>query len=362
MSKSWFSIKAIAEAETPSADVHIFDYIGGWGVSARGFLNQLKELDVEQINLHINSPGGEVFDGIAIQNLLKHHKANVTVYIDGIAASIASIIALAGDDIRIADNAYVMIHNPASIVWGEAKDMLKGAEMLDKITDGLAGDYSRKMGITVDEAKALMEDETWYLGQEAVDAGFAGSTYEGARVAARFDIERVSVKAPKEVLARFTKLAPTQNGKTKTEISNKNKETNMVDEDKNLETENTETETSQTTTTDEVENTETSTEGTSFVDVDNVVKAALKADRERQTEIRAIGKKFGFVSDAENFAAYDKSVDEFRNHILDKSPEAWKTSLNIKNPSQQQSEQDTQDSSEGAAAVAKIKEKRQSRF
>ena len=117
--KNWYSVKtAAADDGTNCAEVYIFDYIGYWDISARSFIDELQAIDADQIDLHINSPGGAVFDGVAIQNSIKHHKANVTVYIDGIAGSIASIIALAGDQVMIADNAYVMIHNPSSIVWG----------------------------------------------------------------------------------------------------------------------------------------------------------------------------------------------------------------------------------------------------
>ena len=107
MSKNWYSIKAAAEGKS-AAEVYIFDYIGYWDISARNFIDELKAIDADQIDLHINSPGGSVFDGVAIQNSIKHHKANVTVYIDGIAGSIASIIALSGDQIYIAENAYVI--------------------------------------------------------------------------------------------------------------------------------------------------------------------------------------------------------------------------------------------------------------
>lgn len=352
--KTWFSIEAKQEGNTTSTDIYLFDVIGSWDISARMFINELKNIETDQINLHINSPGGEVFDGIAIQNTLKHHKANITVFIDGLAASIASIIALAGDDIRIADNAYVMIHNPTSWLYGEAKDMLKEAEVLIKISDGLAGDYARKMGISVEDARALMDEETWYLGQEAVDAGFANATFEGTRAAAAFNIKRFSAKAPAAVLERFSKPKNKSQTQDRTEILNMTKKDDgkeqATEEQPDAPTEETQV---------QEDTPETLADAD---DVDARITAALKKDRKRQADIRALGKKFGFEAAAEKYADGDHSVEDFRAHILDKSPDDWRKSLAIKNPAKQDSEQDIDDTSEGDAVVAKIKEKRKAAF
>lgn len=350
--KPWFSIGAKANGDKKSADIHIFDRIGSWDFSAKAFINALKQLDVEHINLHINSPGGYVFDGVAIQNSLRHHKAAVTVHIDGLAASTASVIALAGDEIRIADNAYVMIHNPVSMVYGEAKDMVKEAEVLNKISDGIAGDYSRKMGISIDDARELMDEETWYLGQEAIDSGFADTLFEGTKAAADFDLTRVSDKAPEEVIARFSqpKAAADKDKAKKTEDS-------KMGEEKKKE-EKTEPKTPETTQKPK----DTPVDEAAQADVDAAVKNALKADRQRQADIRALGKRFGFDDDAEKHAVEDTSVDDFRKLILDKSPDDWRASLTIKNPSRQASEQEQEDNEEGAAAVKQIKKRRQAKF
>ena len=359
MSKKWFSIEAKGKGSDKSADIYLFDYIGSWEISARRFIEQLKELDVGQINLHINSPGGEVFDGIAIQNSLKHHKATITVFIDGLAASIASIIALAGDEVHIADNAYVMIHNPTAIIYGEAEDMLKEAELLIKISNGLAGDYARKMGITVEAARSLMDDETWYLGQEAVDAGFADVVFEGTRAAAAFDVKRVATKAPKEVLQRFSKPDEDKN-KTREGVMKKTKANNdqaVKDQEQ----------TQDTVDTDEIETKEDvqeeiQAEDIPAADMDAKIKAALIQDRKRQTQIRALGKKFGFEAAAEEYADGDFSIEDFRSHILDQSPDEWRKSLEIKNPANQATGDDIDDAEDGAAVVAKIKERRKARF
>ena len=355
MNKNWYSIKAAVDGKN-AAEVYIFDYIGYWDISARSFIDELKAIDADQIDLHINSPGGSVFDGVAIQNSIKHHKANVTVYIDGIAGSIASIIALSGDQIYIADNAYVMIHNPSSIVWGEAKDMLKEAEVLDKLADGLAGDYARQMGITTGEARALMDEETWYMGQEAVDAGYADKTFAGAKAAASFDLKRFSAKAPQSAIERFSQT-PSPNGGTITPPVSTEK---IMASDVTADSAENQS--------DEIVTEETALPNEDLIlpdsdqSVDVKVNAAIAKERKRIAEITALGNKFGFGEDAEKFVADGKKVSDFRAHVLNKSPEDWKASLSVKNPSLQTSESDLEEANQGDDAVARIKERRKASF
>lgn len=114
--KSWFRMKASGDK---AADIYIYDEIGYWGVTARQFAGSLKALgDLDHINLHIHSPGGDVFDGIAIYNLLNSHPASKTVYIDGLAASMASVIAMVGNPIIMPENAMMMIHYPSHYLMG----------------------------------------------------------------------------------------------------------------------------------------------------------------------------------------------------------------------------------------------------
>nr|WP_320338488.1 head maturation protease, ClpP-related [Citrobacter amalonaticus] len=115
-SNSWFRMQASNNSE---ADIFIYDEIGYWGVTAKQFVNDLRALgDVTHINLHINSPGGDVFDGIAIFNALKHHGAAITVYIDGLAASMASVIAMVGNTVIMPENTMMMIHYPSHCLTG----------------------------------------------------------------------------------------------------------------------------------------------------------------------------------------------------------------------------------------------------
>lgn len=144
-------------------------------VSAKKFLEELKKIpnNAKEIVLRINSPGGSVFDGMTIYERLKQHKAKIKVYIDGIAASIASIIAMAGDEISIGEGGMVMIHLPMSGVYGNKIDMEKTIEILEKIESQMIGIYSRKSGQTSAKISKMLMDETWMTSDEAVEMGFA---------------------------------------------------------------------------------------------------------------------------------------------------------------------------------------------
>jgi len=141
---SWYAIRA----RGTGAEVAIYDEIGAYGVSAKGFLAELGALpDGTPVDLRLNSPGGSVFDAVAIHNALKRHEGPVTVWIDGIAASAASYIAMAGDEIVMPENAFLMIHDPAGLVMGTAEDMRAMAEALDKVKGSLVSGYAAKSGL-----------------------------------------------------------------------------------------------------------------------------------------------------------------------------------------------------------------------
>ena len=175
--QSWYSIKAKAN---DTAEISIYDEIGFWGVSAASFAQDLKSCgnNLKQINLHIHSPGGDVFDGIAIYNLLKNHPANVTVYIDGLAASMASVIAMAGNEVIMPENAMMMIHKPWGIQGGDAEDMRKYADLLDKVENTLIPAYASKTGKTPEELAEMLSAETWLTAKECVEQGFANKLAE----------------------------------------------------------------------------------------------------------------------------------------------------------------------------------------
>ncbi len=184
---TWYEIRA----RGTGAEVLIYDEIGAYGVSAKGFLAELGALpDGVPIDLRLNSPGGSVFDAVAIFNALTRHSGTVTVWIDGIAASAASYIAMAGDEIVMPENAFLMIHDPSGIVMGTAADMRDMAETLDKIAASMTRGYAAKSGKSEEDIAALMAAETWFDAQDALDAGLATRMAEPVRIAASFDIGR----------------------------------------------------------------------------------------------------------------------------------------------------------------------------
>lgn len=166
--QDWFRIE---NATAEEATVYIYDEIGFWGTSAAGFVDQLNAITAPKLAIRINSPGGDVFDGVAIHSALMASKSHITVHIDGIAASAASFIAMAGDNIVMARNATMMIHEASGLVWGNKRDCKKQMELLDKLDGNIADMYSLQAGGTAEEWMARMEAETWYTGREALAAG-----------------------------------------------------------------------------------------------------------------------------------------------------------------------------------------------
>lgn len=168
------SVRVNAAAED-AADVYIFGDIGGWwdGIQPDEIAKEIADLDVSTINVHVNSPGGVVFDGIAIYNAFAGHSANIVMHIEGIAASIASVIVMAGDEIRIGESANMMIHKPWSYMIGDADDMRSEADILDGLEQGIIDIYAARTGQDDAALKTLLKAETWMRGQQAVDDGFA---------------------------------------------------------------------------------------------------------------------------------------------------------------------------------------------
>jgi ATP-dependent Clp endopeptidase proteolytic subunit ClpP len=193
---NWYKIVNKSE----KAEIWIYEEIGqdfwtGGGVTAKNFQKELSAITAKQIDLHINSPGGAVFDGVAIYNLIKQHPANVTTYIDGIAASIASVIALAGDKVVMAANALYMMHNPSGMVMGTAADMRSLADVLDKIRGTMTGVYAAKSKRTDDEISSLLDAETWMTADEAMEFGFVDEIADEMDLAACAKFVPVMAKA-----------------------------------------------------------------------------------------------------------------------------------------------------------------------
>ena len=187
MNEKWYNIQNKAGSAT---DVYIFDEIGMWGVTAQNFISDIKDLKDTPINLRINSLGGDVFDGLAIYNIIKKRTAKTTVYIEGIAASIATIIALGADEVVMSENSLFMIHNASGGAMGESKDLQKTAEVLNKITRQLAEVYEAKTGLSQTAIQDMMDAETWLNAQEAFDLGFIDTISDAIKVAAKYDVSK----------------------------------------------------------------------------------------------------------------------------------------------------------------------------
>lgn len=167
------------------ATVYIYDIIGGdWGgVGARDFVPQLVALDVDTIHLRINSPGGDVFEGRTIATALAQHPARVVAHIDGLAASAATYVALAADEVEIAEGGMFMIHNAWTIAMGNADEFIATADLLRKIDATIVADYQRKTSKPADELAAMMAATTWFTAEEAVEHGFVDRIAEGHKAA-----------------------------------------------------------------------------------------------------------------------------------------------------------------------------------
>jgi len=159
----------IENATDKEATIYIYDEIGWFGIMAETFVKDLNDIKAETIHIRLNTPGGNVFDGTAIANSIKQLKAKTIIHIDGLAASIGSIIALSGDETLMAENAFFMFHEAWSLAIGNAENMREEADLLDKIDGVLANTYAKKTGKKIDEIKELMKAETWLTAEEALE-------------------------------------------------------------------------------------------------------------------------------------------------------------------------------------------------
>lgn len=240
------------------AELHIYGEITSfpWAdgdVSSENLSRQLEKVkDVSAINVYINSYGGEVGEGLAIYNALKRHKAKVKTYCDGFAASIASVIFMAGDERVMNDSSLLMIHNAWSFVEGNAKELRKQADDLDKITQASVVAYKAHSDLTEDEIKALMDAETWILPEEAIEYGFATSIEKTEKKSASQNAKKSIVELVKKFRAAFDNET---NGDDETEDETEEIEKSETDTEAETETESeeeneTETETAEDTETD----------------------------------------------------------------------------------------------------------------
>ena len=183
--KNWYSIK---NQGAGVLNVSIHDEIGVFGVSAAQFLAELREAgDVSAINVSIHSPGGNMLDGFAMYNGLKNHPAKVYTHIEGIAASMAGIVFMAGDVRTMPENAFIMTHAPRGGGSGTANDMRELADVMDKFRDSAFNIFDGAMNLPADEIMAFLDDETWFNGEEAYAKGFAHSLTAKVEISAKIN-------------------------------------------------------------------------------------------------------------------------------------------------------------------------------
>lgn len=177
---NWYKISA--RADDAIAEIHIYDEIGCMGVTAQTFIKELMALEVGQIDLHLNTPGGDVFDGIAIYNSLRQHRAKVTVYVDSLAASIGSVIAMAGDRVVMARYSSMMIHEASGVAIGaNADEMRQLADLLDRTSANIARVYADRTDTDPEDWRDRMRAETWFSDEEAVELGLADEIADDPR-------------------------------------------------------------------------------------------------------------------------------------------------------------------------------------
>lgn len=176
-----------------SDELTIYDSIGAGGVSAADVADRLKGFNGDTLDVRINSPGGSAFDGFAIYAQLKRHTATVNVTVDGVAASAASIVAMAGDSITMGDGSMMMVHEGRGGVFGSSADMRAWASLLDKLNAGLVGIYAKRTGKAEADVRTMLAAETWLTAAEAVAGKFADKVLDNSTATVDAEAARASV-------------------------------------------------------------------------------------------------------------------------------------------------------------------------
>lgn len=204
MPKSWYSIKAAAEGSDAPAEVSILDYIGAWGVEARTFLSEFRALKASTVKVYINSPGGSVFEALAIFNGMRATGKTIEVHVLGVAASAASYIAMAGDKIVMPDNTFMFVHNPINGVYGNADDMREMADILDKIGASLTATYAKRWKGTEQALADALAAESYLTAAECLELGLCDEVTPAITAEAAFDVEAL----PEQLRAVFKAADP----------------------------------------------------------------------------------------------------------------------------------------------------------
>jgi len=204
---NWF--QAIMNKAAAIGEIYIYGEVDNFkffdeDVTPSGVAEELKKLkDAKELNLYVNSPGGGVFAGVAIYNLLKRDPRPITAYVDGLAASIASLIVLAADRVVMPANALYMIHNPYTVAAGDAESFRALADTMDKVKSAIMLAYTEKTGLSDEEVSKMMDEETWFTGQEAYEAGFADQVEEEQKIAACLQGDKIKFKDVEVPINKF---------------------------------------------------------------------------------------------------------------------------------------------------------------
>lgn len=195
-------------ASATESTIYLYDDIGDWGISASDFAKTLMALDSPIIHLRINSNGGDVFEARAMVSAISEHPSKIIAHVDGLAASAASYVAIACDEVEITDGAMIMVHKPHSFISGTAPELIAHASILDKVEESMIADYAAKTGLSVEELGEMLAAETWLSANEAVEKGFADRiSSQNSEENVTQETETLTAKATRSLIAAKLKLA-----------------------------------------------------------------------------------------------------------------------------------------------------------
>ena len=202
MRKTWYDVKAAAAGKP--ATISIFDDIGMWGITAKDFIASFRQITENDVVLELNTPGGSVFDALAMFNAMKTSGKNITVRVMGIAASAGSYLAMVGNKIIMPENTFMMVHNPLNAIYGNAAEMREMADVLDKIGNSLTATYVARTGKSDEEVRALLANDTYMTAAECLEHGFCDEVSPAVTATAKFEREHL----PANIQALFKAVEP----------------------------------------------------------------------------------------------------------------------------------------------------------
>jgi ATP-dependent Clp protease protease subunit len=197
------------EASAGQAHIYVTDVIDPyWGASAADLIAALAQADGQDVTMHINSPGGDVFESLAMAAAVSAHTGKVTAVVEGLAASAATRLALSAAEVHITDGSLFMVHNSWTMAWGNKTELRSTADLLDKVDAGIVADYARKTGATTAQVQAWMDAETWFTAAEAQAAGFADQVLVSSQAAGKTSAQASAARWNLSAYGNAPKLQP----------------------------------------------------------------------------------------------------------------------------------------------------------